>query len=67
MQIEFDKKTNEVKITMSINPKSTQLSSSKKTYIVGSDGAKFDVDGRSIRVQVNAFSPVEGGGGKKKK
>lgn len=67
MQIGFDEKTNEATIKLTINPKSTELSSSKKTFICGQDGAVISVGGKKIRINVLAYSPVEDKAKKSKK
>lgn len=60
MQIEFNEKTNEVSLKFSINPKTSQLSSTKKTFIAGQDGGKLDAGGKSIRISVIATIPNDG-------
>ncbi len=65
MRVEFDKKTGEVHITMSVNPKSSQLSSTGKTYLLGSDRLKTEIDGVEASVQVNVTRPAGAKKGRK--
>lgn len=54
MQVDYDKKSGEVTVKFTVNPKSTQLSSTGKTFIAGQDGCKLDIDGHSVRISVIA-------------
>lgn len=66
MRVEHDEKTGEIHITMSVNPKSTQPSSTGKTFILGSDRLKTTLSGVEASVQVNVTRPA-GAKGKKGK
>lgn len=59
MKIEFDKKTGEASLKFAINPGTTTLSSTGKTFIAGQDSAKIEIDGRTVRVGVIATIPNE--------
>jgi len=56
MNVKFDAKSNTLTIEgFSINPKSTAASSTGKTFILGTDRVKTDIDGREATVSVMAY------------
>jgi len=61
MNARFDHKSNAISIDgFSVNPKSTKPSTSKKTFILGTDKVKIDIDGREAVVTVMAYVYADG-------
>jgi hypothetical protein len=68
MNVKFDPKSNTLEISsLSINPKSNNLSGTGKTYILGNDRAKLTIDGREATVSAIAYVKLDAKGKKAKR
>lgn len=67
MQVTFDPKTNEATIKLSVNPNSTQESSTGKTFLLAFEASKHEVGGVEARVQVTITRPTQAGKKAKRK
>lgn len=60
MQAKFDSKTNTISLEgISVNPKANTPSSTGKTYGLGYEKAKIQIEGREATVAVNVYVPVK--------
>ena len=56
MNAKFDARSNTLTIEgFSVNPKSTKASASGKTFILGIDKVKTDIEGREATISVMAY------------
>ena len=61
MTVTMDKKTNKLTVTIDCNPEPVTSTSGKSKIVATSGGnQKFSIDGKELRVGLNAYIPVAG-------